>query len=137
MQRAVASLLLVLTVASTSHSYTMSSTHWKVHSAWSKAGIGTNIVLELRAPPSAKCSDVSKKKMPRIAFDMGSTPVFDAAIPAKFIFLSHGHVDHVGGVFSHARAHSVACGGLVNKYVLYFVSHKEIVVTKHTVFSPQ
>jgi glyoxylase-like metal-dependent hydrolase (beta-lactamase superfamily II) len=105
-------LLLFLNIFSTSHSYTMSSTHWKVHSAWSKAGIGTNIVLELRVPPSTACNvDVSIKKMPRIAFDMGSTPVFDAAIPAKHIFLSHGHIDHVGGVFSHARAHAVACGG--------------------------
>ena len=94
----------------------MSSTHWRVHSAWSKAGVGTSIVLEVRSPPPTKSSaatslDARKKKMPIIAFDMGSTPVFDAAIPAKHVFLSHGHVDHVGGVFSHARAHSVCCGG--------------------------
>lgn len=93
----------------------MSSTHWQVHSTWSKAGVGTNIVLELRPPPSNLVTKTStqatNKSMPRIAFDMGSTPIFDAAIPAKYVFLSHGHVDHSGGVFSHARAHSVACGG--------------------------
>ena len=88
----------------------MSSTHWKIHSAWSKAGIGTNIVLEL-LPSSTEETGKQNKKMPMIAFDMGSTPVFDAAIRAKYVFLSHGHVDHTGGLFSHARAHSVSCGG--------------------------
>ena len=72
-------------------------------------------MLELRPPPSTSATEASahaaRKSMPRIAFDMGSTPVIDAAIPAKHVFLSHGHVDHSGGIFSHARAHSVACGG--------------------------
>ena len=30
-----------------------STTHWQVQSAWSKAGVGTNIVLELKTPASA------------------------------------------------------------------------------------
>eukprot|EP00571_Detonula_confervacea_P004956 CAMPEP_0172322098 /NCGR_PEP_ID=MMETSP1058-20130122/45025_1 /TAXON_ID=83371 /ORGANISM="Detonula confervacea, Strain CCMP 353" /LENGTH=370 /DNA_ID=CAMNT_0013037747 /DNA_START=139 /DNA_END=1251 /DNA_ORIENTATION=+ len=47
---------------------------------------------------------------------MGATPCFDDAIPAKYIFLSHGHVDHVGGMFSHARAHAVSCGGEAPTY---------------------
>jgi L-ascorbate metabolism protein UlaG (beta-lactamase superfamily) len=89
----------------------MSSTHWKIHAAWSKAGVGTNIVLELRSSTTSLAGSNATKKMPRIAFDMGSTPVFDEAIPANYVFLSHGHVDHVGAVFSHARAHSVSCGG--------------------------
>ena len=93
----------------------MTSTNWKVHSAWSKAGVGTSIVLELFSSSPTKSAattpEARTKKMPRIAFDMGSTPVFDAAISAKYVFLSHGHIDHVGGVFSHARAHSVCCGG--------------------------
>lgn len=100
----------------------MSSTHWNILSAWSKAGIGTSIVLELRSSPpppsitsasSSPSKQPSSKPSPRIAFDMGATPSIDAAIPAKYVFLSHGHVDHVGAVFSHARAHAVSCGGYV------------------------
>lgn len=47
---------------------------------------------------------------------MGATPCFDDAIPAKYVFVSHGHVDHVGGMFSHARAHAVSCGGEAPTY---------------------
>jgi hypothetical protein len=99
-----------------------SSTHWVIHSAWSKAGVGTSFVLELKspssqvpAPSSSPISDdvkkTSKKRPARIALDMGATPCFDDAIPAKYVFLSHGHIDHVGALFSHARAHAVSCGG--------------------------
>ena len=94
-----------------------SSTHWNILSSWSKAGIGTSIVLELKKPPSPSTSDssdahqpLSKKSSPRIAFDMGATPCFDDAIPAKYVFVSHGHVDHIGALFSHARAHAVTFG---------------------------
>ena len=93
-----------------------SSTHWDILSSWSKAGIGTSIVFELKKKPittiiNDKNNQSSKKSSPRIAFDMGSTPCFDDAIPAKYVFVSHGHVDHVGGLFSHARAHAVTRGG--------------------------
>ena len=93
-----------------------SSTHWNILSSWSKAGIGTSIVLELKKPSDASSqqhlsSSSSKKQSPRIVFDIGATPCFDDAIYAKYIFISHGHVDHVGALFSHARAHAVSCGG--------------------------
>lgn len=97
-----------------------SSTHWNILSSWSKAGIGTSIVLELKKPsdgggaPSSQqhqSSSSSKKQSPRIVFDIGATPCFDDAIYAKYVFISHGHVDHVGALFSHARAHAVSCGG--------------------------
>ena len=98
-----------------------SSTHWNILSSWSKAGIGTSIVLELKKPtdgggaPSSHSQQhqlsSSKKQSPRIVFDIGATPCFDDAIYAKYIFISHGHVDHVGALFSHARAHAVSCGG--------------------------
>jgi glyoxylase-like metal-dependent hydrolase (beta-lactamase superfamily II) len=91
-----------------------SSTHWTIKSAWSKAGVGTNIVLELKCAfdDNATANNTKTKKRPAcVAFDMGATPCFDDAIPAKHVFLSHGHIDHVGALFSHARAHAVSCGG--------------------------
>ena len=87
-----------------------SSTHWTLLAAWSKAGVGTSLVLELKTPPQTP-GQTSKKPSKRIAFDIGATPCFDEAIPAKYVFVSHGHLDHVGAMFSHARAHAVACGG--------------------------
>jgi len=92
----------------------MSSTHWNILSSWSKAGVGTSIVLELKKTPSQSSGSLSTKQQkssPRIAFDMGATSCFDDAIPAKYVMLSHGHVDHVGALFSHTRAHAVTCGG--------------------------
>jgi len=92
-----------------------STTHWTVKSAWSKAGVGTNIVLELKcAPDHAKTK--TKKRPACVAFDMGATPCFDDAILANYVFLSHGHIDHVGALFSHARAHAVSCGGEAPTY---------------------
>ena len=91
-----------------------SSTHWNIQSTWSKAGIGTSIVLELKKPPpttNAQQQQKKSKSSPRIAFDIGCTPCFDDSIPAKYIFISHGHIDHVGALFGHARAHSVSYGG--------------------------
>ncbi|KAL7471145.1 hypothetical protein ACHAXS_011445 [Conticribra weissflogii] len=103
-----------------------SSTHWDILSVWSKAGIGTNVVLELKQPllpPKQQQQKHNKdqtskknKSMPRVAFDIGATPCFDDAIPSKFVFVSHGHVDHIGALFSHARAHSVAFGGTAPTY---------------------
>eukprot|EP00581_Thalassiosira_minuscula_P011177 CAMPEP_0183721010 /NCGR_PEP_ID=MMETSP0737-20130205/13457_1 /TAXON_ID=385413 /ORGANISM="Thalassiosira miniscula, Strain CCMP1093" /LENGTH=407 /DNA_ID=CAMNT_0025950973 /DNA_START=5 /DNA_END=1228 /DNA_ORIENTATION=+ len=104
----------------------MASTHWNILSSWSKAGVGTSIVMELKKPPSSPSSsspvDVrqnqpsAKKASPRISFDIGATRCFDDAIPAKYVFLSHGHVDHAGAMFSHARAHSVSSGGTAATY---------------------
>ena len=103
----------------------MSSSHWNIISSWSKAGIGTSFVMELNnnkiiRSSSSSCAATatgseqhhnSSTKTHRIVFDMGATPSFEDAIPAKHVFLSHGHIDHVGALFSHARAHAVACGG--------------------------
>jgi len=36
--------------------------------------------------------------------------------PFHTVVYTHGHVDHVGGMFSHARAHSVAYGGSTPTY---------------------
>ena len=90
-----------------------SSKHWNIQTSWSKAGIGTSIVLELKKPPTTNAQQQQKKSKssPRIAFDIGCTPCFDDSIPAKYIFISHGHIDHVGALFGHARAHSVSYGG--------------------------
>ena len=89
-----------------------SSEHWNVRAAWSLAGVGTSIVLELKSPPQDSAATTKKSRSnARVAFDIGATDGFSAAIPAKFVFVSHGHVDHVGGLFAHARAHAVSCGG--------------------------
>lgn len=94
-----------------------STIHWTIKSAWSKAGVGTNIVLELKsASNNADVNTKTKKRPVCVAFDMGATPCFDDAIPAKYVFLSHGHIDHVGALFSHARAHAVSCGGEAPTY---------------------
>ena len=94
----------------------MSSKHWRTVSAWSKAGIGTSVVLELKSPPSGgDATNPSTAKSTgagqRVVFDIGATPSIDDAIPARYVFLSHGHVDHVGALFGHARAHAVTYGG--------------------------
>ena len=53
------------------------------------------------------------KKRPRIVLDLGATPVYCESIRANTVLISHGHLDHVGAIFSHARAHSVTCSGSV------------------------
>ena len=68
------------------------STYFKLVACWSKAGIGTSIVVE---------SSLGT----RIALDIGATQIFHEAAPAKIVLVTHGHLDHIGGIFSHARAH--------------------------------
>jgi len=77
---------------------------FRVKSAWSKAGVGTSVVLDTDTEDTGG-------KSTRIVFDIGATPVIDDAFPSSTVIISHGHVDHIGGMFSHARAHSVAYGG--------------------------
>lgn len=89
----------------------LSSSHWNTVSIWSKAGVGTSIVLELKHLPPLSSSSSSSSSTPRVVFDIGATPNFDLAIPAKHVFISHGHIDHIGALFSHARAHAVSYGG--------------------------
>ena len=84
---------------------------FRVKSAWSKAGVGTSIVLQPQDTEGADC-----KPSTRVVFDIGSTPTIADAFPASTVIVSHGHVDHVGGMFSHARAHSVAYGGSTPTY---------------------
>lgn len=70
-------------------------------SVWSKAGVGTSIVLDTdTADTGGRAS--------RIVFDIGATPSIADAFPASTVIISHGHVDHIGGIFNHARAHSLA-----------------------------
>lgn len=85
-----------------------SSCNFRIVNCWSKAGIGTSIVLAYEHP----------KNGPKIVLDLGATPAFDHAIHASVVLLTHGHVDHVGAIFSHARAHKMSCGGSVPTYYL-------------------
>lgn len=75
-------------------------------SCWSKAGVGTSVVLEYNPNNGGK-------KRPRIVLDLGATPIYDESIRANTVLISHSHLDHIGAIFSHARAHSVACSGYV------------------------
>lgn len=84
---------------------------FRVKSAWSKAGVGTSIVLQPQDTDGNVC-----KPSTRVVFDIGSTPAIADAFPASTVIVSHGHVDHVGSMFSHARAHSVAYGGSTPTY---------------------
>ena len=95
----------------------MASTHWNIISSWSKAGIGTSIILELNNKLSSSgLEHKSTTRTHRIVFDMGATSAFEEAIPARHVFISHGHLDHIGAIFSHARAHVVAHGGEAATY---------------------
>lgn len=68
----------------------------------------------LRTKPGE--SEGSSKRPTRVVFDIGSTPAIDIAFESDIVVISHGHVDHVGGIFSHARAHSVLFGGSTPTY---------------------
>lgn len=73
--------------------------------------MGTSIVLEYNPGNGSK-------KRPRIVLDLGATSIYEDSIRANTILITHGHLDHVGAIFSHARAHSVACSGYVRVYLI-------------------
>lgn len=105
------------TILTSERSKAMASSHWNIISSWSKAGIGTSIVLELNNKSSSSgLEHRSTTRTHRIVFDMGATSAFEEAIPARHVFISHGHLDHIGALFSHARAHAVAHGGEAATY---------------------
>ena len=70
---------------------------------WSKAGIGTCIVLEYKNEKKNNEND----KGARVTLDLGATPCFTEALSSDVVLISHGHLDHIGAIFSHARA--VSC----------------------------
>jgi len=74
-----------------------------VAGAWTAAGLATTIYV--RNP---------QLKM-RIAFDMGYFS--EKVLSADHVFISHGHTDHIGAIFSHARGHNLG----QNKPVRYYV----------------
>ncbi|CAM9236801.1 unnamed protein product, partial [Phaeothamnion confervicola] len=74
-----------------------------VTGAWTKAGISTSILVRHR-----------HFRRLCIAFDIGICPQDMAA--ADYVFISHGHTDHAGAIFSHARLRSLSKG--VAKYVV-------------------
>lgn len=84
---------------------------FKLKSIWSKAGIGTCSIFEYES------SSFPSTKNFKVVFDLGSTPIFDETISANHIILSHGHLDHIGGIFSHARAHSLCSVSVPSYYV--------------------
>jgi len=79
--------------------------YFDIVSAWSCAGVGTCLIIQ-------HAHDIKT----RLAFDLGCTPNFADAIPASHVIISHSHLDHIGAVFNHARAHRLACGGSVPTY---------------------
>eukprot|EP00521_Asterionellopsis_glacialis_P007181 CAMPEP_0195289526 /NCGR_PEP_ID=MMETSP0707-20130614/5766_1 /TAXON_ID=33640 /ORGANISM="Asterionellopsis glacialis, Strain CCMP134" /LENGTH=436 /DNA_ID=CAMNT_0040349543 /DNA_START=126 /DNA_END=1433 /DNA_ORIENTATION=+ len=124
-----------------------SPSRFKIVSCWSKAGVGTSIVLDYCNSPTAgadgkqvnqkkvshpKDKDKEKTKLnrsprlPRIVFDLGATPCFDDAISSGVVLISHGHMDHIGAIFSHARAYSLSSQNKPTYYVpTQLVEHLE------------
>eukprot|EP00978_Attheya_sp_CCMP212_P012344 scaffold30724_cov44-Attheya_sp.AAC.4 len=90
----------------------------RVEAVWSKAGMGTCLVVAVGGNNSGNNNN-SNKSM-KIALDMGVTPIMEDAIAASHVFVSHGHVDHMGGIFHHARAHSVTHNGKAPTYYVPF-----------------
>lgn len=88
---------------------TSSNCNFRIVNCWSKAGIGTSVTVAYGD---------SKSNGPRIAFDLGATPAFEDTIHASVVLLSHGHIDHIGAIFSHARAHGLSCSGSIPTYYL-------------------
>lgn len=82
--------------------YSTTNNNFRIVNAWSKAGIGTSIVLAFSSP--------KKKSPPTIAFDLGATPAYLDSVRASCVLLTHGHIDHIGAIFSHARAHQLSFG---------------------------
>lgn len=128
-------LLVLSKKTNTLQMSTSSSSRFKIVSCWSKAGVGTSIVLDYCNSPVGKAGSQNKinketncdenlpkekggkvkeniasrpPKLPRIVFDLGATPCFNDAISAGVVLISHGHMDHIGAIFSHARAYSVS-----------------------------
>ena len=56
----------------------------------------------------------------------GSTPIFDQTMTIQNVVLSHGHIDHFGGIFSHARAYSLVCGGGSSSIPNYYIPEELI-----------
>ena len=92
--------------------------NFRIAGCWSKAGVGTSIVIEYNTN-STRDNNNNRgggggghgKRGARIALDLGATTCINEAIYAPVVLLTHGHIDHVGAVFSHARAHNMCCGG--------------------------
>ena len=82
--------------------------YYQIVSAWSCAGIGTSVVIK-------SCS-IHKNNSFRLVLDIGSTPNFIDAIPAAHVLISHSHIDHIGAIFNHARAHSLVRSGSIPTY---------------------
>src|SRR5689334_14549549 len=61
----------------------------------------------------ATCVHARQGKL-SLAFDMGCCP--ERALGASYVFISHGHTDHVAAVFAHARARSLS-----NDPATYFI----------------
>jgi ribonuclease Z len=76
---------------------------FRIQSCWSKAGVGTCIVLDYHQTNS-------------IVLDLGATPNYGDTLRSGVVLLTHGHLDHVGAIFSHARAYSLMHSGLSATY---------------------
>jgi ribonuclease Z len=76
---------------------------FRIQSCWSKAGVGTCIVLDYQKTNS-------------IVLDLGATPNYGDTLRSGVVLLTHGHLDHVGAIFSHARAYSLMHSNLSATY---------------------
>eukprot|EP01041_Mallomonas_annulata_P009659 gene9659-20086_t len=70
------------------------STGLKVNSVWSKAGFATCIHVQVPGLSGG------------ILFDCGV--VEESAVNAKYVFVTHGHIDHIGACIMHARGRAMS-----------------------------
>ena len=78
---------------------------FRIKSCWSLAGIGTSIVIEYKTGPC-------------IVMDLGATPNYADSLRASVVLLTHGHLDHMGAIFSHARAYALQHSGQSATYYM-------------------
>lgn len=82
----------------------MDGSRLKITGAWTKAGIASCVHVQ------------GSQRHENILFDCGF--MNSDTTYAKYVFISHGHIDHVGSCISHARAKSLS-GSLA----VYYVPH--------------
>jgi ribonuclease BN (tRNA processing enzyme) len=112
--------------------------NFQIVNCWSLAGLGTSISLsfcpstedtkpgtntnsiDTKSPLSTSSSSSSPTllRRPQIILDLGATPIYGDATSASIILLTHGHLDHIGAIFSHARAYQLNHDGSVPTYYM-------------------
>jgi ribonuclease Z len=81
----------------------ITSSGLKIVKSWSVAGVASYVQVK------------GANKNENILFDCGS--IDESTVSAKFVFISHGHTDHIGGIITHARSSSMITNGKTVYYI--------------------